>query len=236
MLGTSFRKTSYHITNPLPRAETIPGHRFATEPQSDGFRDGQCQDGGQVGPVQVTWTAGEEVTVQFMISANHGGWHELRFCPDPFGNNTCYEQHLALAVNPTVIEGCPEWAPSGSTHASSCIPSGAENREDLPTGSGLFSSRFIVPRDLQCDHCGLQWWWVTNNGGREHFKSCHDVEVLAGAPTLPPAPTPAPAPTSLPPPCSLNGQQCNIDGSGQQCCPMAECQGTANWATCANIA
>jgi hypothetical protein len=75
-----------YITNPQPRAWTIPNHRFQPDPQSDGFAFQSCWDrpwaesdpaNNQAGPIQVTWTENTIVEVDVRITAGHGGWHEV---------------------------------------------------------------------------------------------------------------------------------------------------------------
>jgi hypothetical protein len=241
-----------YMVSPLGRSWTIPGHSRAGEPQSDGMAFRDCLDGGQVGPVQVTWQEGQDIEVDIVITAFHQGWHELRICENPRGNNTCFEEspgaiYLSGTGSATDVEGCPEPAPTGSTHRGSCIPSPKENRETLSSNGG--KSRWRLPEGVSCEHCAMQWWWITNNGVGEHFKSCHDVQILPAPPTpapptMPPTPpTPAPptppptfeptvAPTPPPTVCINNGQVCAVDGSGTPCCAGSFCDGTVNWATC----
>ena len=80
-----------YISNPQPRAWTIPNHRFAPDAQSDGFAFQSCWDrpwaesdpaNNEVGPIQATYVQGSVIEVDIRITAGHGGWHELRFCPD----------------------------------------------------------------------------------------------------------------------------------------------------------
>jgi hypothetical protein len=190
-----------YISNPLPRAQTIPNHFYRNDPQSDGSRFADCRDGGQTGPVQVTWAKGATVTVEVVITANHGGWHEMRFCPDSRGGNSCFEEHLAIVSNPTSTPGCPTRAPPSSTHNGNCIPSPAESRFDLDPGCGTRNYTITLPPDLECEHCAMQWWWITDNFGNEHFKSCHDVRIVAGggSPPTPSPGRPTPAPPNSPP-------------------------------------
>jgi hypothetical protein len=171
-----------YMSVPAPRARTVAGHPFASDPQSDGTRNADCRDPG-IGEPQLTWVQGQEIEVEVTITANHQGWHELRFCQDPSGTNACLEQTLAIAVNPTSTLGCPAAAPPSSTHGGSCIPSPAESREDFPTGLGPKKSKFILPANFtglpENDyHVEVQWWYITDNWAPEHFKSCHDVRII----------------------------------------------------------
>jgi hypothetical protein len=162
-----------YISNPLPRALAIPGHPMRVEPQSDGAQGAQseCNDQGMTGPPEVTWEEGQEVTVEVVVTANHRGFHELRFCEQATGGNACFSQSLATAVsNPTDVPGCPAPAPGGSSH-NDCIPSPAESRSlfinDQPHTANY---TFTLPEGLTCEHCAMQWWWICANFGGEFFK------------------------------------------------------------------
>ena len=148
-----------YMSNPRPTALTVNNHAMRSCPQCDGNAFGNCVQNGNRGPIQVTWEEGQEVTIQYVITANHRGWHELRFCDNPTGNNACLSQTLATAKFPTNTRGCPTAAPGGSTHRGSCIPSAAENRANIKgNGSpGTFSETFILPQNFTCAHCNLQW-------------------------------------------------------------------------------
>jgi hypothetical protein len=228
-----------YMANPAPRAETIPGHRYSADPQSDGIRYANCADGGKIGPIQATWTQGQEVKVEISVTAYHGGYHQLRFCKDPYGANECLQQNLAIAVpSSQIYRGCPVSAPPSSADAGSCIPNAgcpSENKDDCIMnldGIGRYNYTFILPPDLVCEHCVVQWWWGTNNYAPEHFKSCHDVRIIPSGPTTPPSPTP-PGPTAPPtipptPPTCLRdwencfaapGNCCSGLCSGNQCRP-----------------
>jgi hypothetical protein len=226
-----------YVSNPAPRGLTIPGHpMYSIGVQSDGYAFQDCRDGGMIGPITAEWVEGQEITVDVAMTAFHNGWHELRFCEDARGTNECFvlPGHQAIAVNHTDVEGCPAPAPSQSTHRGSCIPSPKESRNDLLPQSASY--RFVLPRGITCDHCAMQWWWITSNGVGEHFKSCHDVRIRPSGPTPAPAPTMPPPPTPAPPPtpdtCIELSRLCLFDGSGDPCCSGTVCKGTVNWATC----
>lgn len=169
----SFRGAEAHgyMSNPQPRARTIPGHPFQFEPQSDGTLNGECQDGGQIGPIQVTWTAGQEISIDAIITAEHGGWVELRLCADPRGGNACFEQTRLESIPPSSV--APADTPPSSTDA---VLSPARFRNDQRAGT----TRWRLPAGFTCEHCAMQWWWITNNFGNEHFKTCHDVRIVGG--------------------------------------------------------
>jgi hypothetical protein len=195
-LATTVEAHGY-ISNPAPRALTIPGHRYAVEPQSDGAQGPGpgCNDGGRTGPIQVTWVEGQEVTVEVIVTANHRGFHELRFCDQATGGNGCLSETVATAVShPSSAPGCPTAAPGGSSHG--CLPGPPEQRSlfinDNPHTANY---TFKLPENFTCSHCNMQWWWICNNYGGEFFKSCHDITIISSGPTGSPTVSPTPAPT-----------------------------------------
>ena len=80
-----------YISSPRPRAQTINGHRFAYEPQSDGQKNGECWDAERnlSGGLQATYTEGQTITTAVRITAFHKGWHEIRLCDNINGKNNC---------------------------------------------------------------------------------------------------------------------------------------------------
>ena len=161
----------------------------------------------------------------------------LRFCEDPRGGNSCLEQNLAIAIGRNSFRGCPAAAPAQSADAGGCIPNAgcpSSNKDDCLVnldGLGTYNYTFVLPPDLTCDHCNMQWYWGTNNWAPEHFKSCHDVRIIPSGPPTPAPPTPPPTnppptnpptpvpptppPTSPPPPCVADWQICS---AGSECC------------------
>jgi hypothetical protein len=158
-------------------------------------------DGGEIGDIQVTWEEGQTVTVEVVVTANHRGQHELRFCEDARGGNSCLAQNVATAIsNPSSDPGCPAPAPQG--FAQSCMPSSAEQRS-LFINDNVHTANytFTLPENFTCEHCNMQWWWITANYGGEFFKSCHDVRIVPSGPPTNPPPTspPSPSPPTNPP-------------------------------------
>jgi hypothetical protein len=172
-----------HMSSPRGRSPGVNG---------DGQAFANCRDQGTVGPPTAVWQEGQEIEVDIFISAFHKGWHELRFCEDPYGNNTCFEStpgaiYVSGTGSPAEQEGCPEPAPSGSTYARAepaCIPSPKENRELLFSAGG--KSQWRLPAGVSCEHCAMQWWWTTDNFAYEHFKSCKpSSQSLSPTPPMP---------------------------------------------------
>jgi len=185
-----------YISKPLPRALTIPGHRYRWEPQSDAAEGQNCKDNGKTGPIQATYREGSIITVETRVTIFHQGWHELRFCPDSPDSLSCYQKYRATPIYAnfsTQYEG--KWLPNSDDHKNFTVranfPLGnicdqSWNGKPQPTthcfkyaedAAFYFATQWVLPAGLTCEHCGMQWWWVTDNGGNENFKSCHDVTI-----------------------------------------------------------
>lgn len=186
-----------YISNPKPRAYTIPGHRYQYEPQSDAAEGQNCQDNGKTGPIQATYTKGSTITVSTHVTVFHNGWHELRFCPDTQDSLGCYQMYRATPVYANLSEQYAGKRLSNSDNngndaVRANFPLGdicgqSWNGSPQPTkhcfayyegANFFFDTQWILPANLTCEHCGMQWWWVTDNGGNENFKSCHDVSIV----------------------------------------------------------
>jgi len=184
-----------YISDPLPRALTIPGHPFRYEPQSDAAEGKMCKDGGKTGYITANYTKGQTITTKTHITVFHNGWHELRFCPDPKGGLDCYQKYRAIPVpaseqyrkkrlpnsdnngDDTVRANFPLGNVCGQSWCGSPVPTSF--CFNYPAGADFhFETTWKLPSDLTCEHCGMQWWWVTDNCGNENFKSCHDIAIL----------------------------------------------------------
>jgi len=165
-----------YVSNPQPRARTISGHPFQYEPQSDGSPNAVCRDNGRSGPIAASYRAGQTITISTTVTAYHGGWHELWLCPRAVCGSLNDFTQVARSLRPSSVPGCPTAAPPGSTDKPCLSP--ANNRADLTASGGQF--QFQLPSGFTCSHCTMMWWWITNNYGNEHFKSCHDISISGG--------------------------------------------------------
>jgi len=172
---------------------TIPGHPFHWEPQSDAAEGQNCKDNGKTGPIQATYVQDSIITTRVHITVFHQGWQELRFCPDPKGGLSCYQQHRAIPLESTkwyVGKSLPNSDsnndtlrapfPSGNICDQSWCGNPVPTKHCFAYGeNGVFYQKvqWQLPKGLSCDHCGMQWWYVTDNCGNENFKSCHDVTI-----------------------------------------------------------
>jgi hypothetical protein len=179
-----------YVSSPRPRAQTINGHRYRYEPQSDGAFNADCWDAqrGQFGGIQATYEAGQTITTTVVITAFHQGWHQIRLCDDKQGRNNCLSQTLARPL----------------TNVNQNNPT-----QSILRGLGTRNYQWELPANFTTDHGTMQWWWRTANGGNEHFKRCSTFPPLfpfdrpffvLSAPPFPSLPPPLPSniPSFLP--------------------------------------
>ncbi|KAK4314470.1 hypothetical protein Pmani_014175 [Petrolisthes manimaculis] len=120
------------------------------------------------------YTQGQILTLTIDITANHMGHFEVRICPDPHVEATqqCFDQHQL------------------------CLADGSGNNFNITSEVGLHTTHYLLPPTLTCQHCVLQWRYVTGNswgvcedgtgavgcGDQEEFRACADLTVLPPSP------------------------------------------------------
>mmetsp|Transcript_62963 Transcript_62963/g.109705 ORF Transcript_62963/g.109705 Transcript_62963/m.109705 type:complete len:434 (-) Transcript_62963:359-1660(-) len=127
-----------------------------------------------VHPPTGTFTAGGVLEVETIVTAHHKGYMELRICTRP-GDLTqdCFDEHLlsrdtqSAALDPAPVdESHPgrwyipppavDWSPDAISvpSANVCSRSKAGTR---------YRWAVRLPSDLECEHCVVQFFWVTAN-------------------------------------------------------------------------
>merc|ERR1712059_76312 len=124
------------------------------------------------GHIVASYNQGQTLKVSIDITANHLGYFQFKLCPnnnihkDP--KQDCFDSHLLLNEN----GGDKYWI-----HDHSRL--------------GYFYPTIVLPSDVSCDQCILQWTYrAANNWGRckngtegmgcgtqEHFRACADIEI-----------------------------------------------------------
>ncbi|KAH8059359.1 hypothetical protein JL722_5382 [Aureococcus anophagefferens] len=213
-----------------------------------GIFDAASDKYGQTAP-QVEWVAGSTVDLQALVTAHHLGWFEFRLCPmDAMGEvltQECLNEHCpalaefdARGFNGAGVPWgtcCTDYAPADKGGGACSDPEHNDDRWMVPDGSTdtYYDMRYVLPAGVTCEHCVLQWTYVTGNSVDnfpEVFRNCADVRIVDGGgsrapsprPTAP-APTPAaaketPAPTTTP---GRDGRCCwwdNYDPAGDPQC------------------
>ncbi|KAH8057154.1 hypothetical protein JL722_6795 [Aureococcus anophagefferens] len=153
-----------------------------------------------------TWTEGATVDVEVVVTAHHLGWFEFRLCAeDPAASEltqACLNEHALADLDAAgasfagVVDG------TCCSNGGSCSPEDANEDRFMVPDFGreeTYALRYVLPAGVTCDHCTLQFTYVTGNSVDnypEAFWNCADVAIVAdGAPTAAPQAVVAPAPT-----------------------------------------
>ncbi|KAH8086728.1 hypothetical protein JL720_7171 [Aureococcus anophagefferens] len=96
---------------------------------------------------------------------------------------------------------CTDYAPADKGGGACSDPEHNDDRWMVPDGSTdtYYDMRYVLPAGVTCEHCVLQWTYVTGNSVDnfpEVFRNCADVRIVDGGGSRAPSPRPtAPAPT-----------------------------------------
>ena len=109
-------------------------------------------------PVE-TYVEGEAIDIEISVSTHHHGWFEFKICDNSDGGpitQSCLNEHV-LVRDPSdpSISPIDQKYPSRYYMIPKCHPESMKQ-----------SMRYLLPPGLTCEHCVLQWYWVTAN-------SCH---------------------------------------------------------------
>ena len=147
------------------------GHGYLSNPaarngNSNGATQGVCGSGGWVntyrGP-QATYTAGQVVEFQHVITAHHYGHFEMKICEQRINSSTaggataCLNKWILERVEPSA-----DCVPNDSRTDCQPVDTRHPERFYLPPNRGLPQTdkfRFRIPEGLQCEECTLQWRW-----------------------------------------------------------------------------
>mmetsp|Transcript_10576 Transcript_10576/g.25054 ORF Transcript_10576/g.25054 Transcript_10576/m.25054 type:complete len:177 (+) Transcript_10576:163-693(+) len=129
----------------------MPGGRFYTP---DGLG----------GEVQATYLAGQEIDVEFVITAHHRGVIELRLCDEPRATQSCFNKYPALKRVRYEDEELYSKQPINPEYPSFFYlnPVCSVN-QDPSFGGYQMTARFKLPEGVSCEQCVIQMWWITAN-------------------------------------------------------------------------
>jgi len=153
-----------------------PGGKWVyPETPRSSSRHGLCGDGSPLGgfeqqymgskytsdDVQASYRAGSTVEFEVVLTAHHMGWFEFYVCDkadlrDPAGPITqeCLSRHrLRRSEHDPSPSPVDPRQPHRFYTVPQCTFGGKEMRMKM---------RYIVP-DIECEHCVLQWYWVSAN-------------------------------------------------------------------------
>jgi len=218
----------------------------------------------QQGQVMETYIAGQAFDIDITISAYHMGYYEFRLCVPAsrtdFAPQTNAGLYSCLTSRDTPIlrresplspgqqadykiMTPPTWTPLQlATRWRQQPYDGIQ--QGMHNGYTTRTLRYVIPDNVECDHCVLHWYWQSLNSWQagnatttattagERFMNCADIRILPLSSDLTPTPTPTPAPTPVPTPASTpaptpaptpsstsNGM-CGIQGGGATCASM----------------
>ncbi|XP_067686943.1 uncharacterized protein [Haliotis asinina] len=204
--------------------------------QSHGGKCGVCGDpwqgprdheaGGKyaTGTIGATYVQGLKVTVTVEITANHLGWFEFRLCP----------------VNDMKVRATQECLDRNLL----ALADGSGTRYPIGSASKRYHVDVILPSDVSCSQCVLQWKYHTGNswgidpdgrqctgcGPQEEFYGCSDIAILSRTQQTTTVPTPPPftftsttttSTDSTPPPTTRRRRTTTTAATTTTCNPQA---------------
>jgi len=155
--------------------QSVNNHCDNCETQTCGVYSGKDY-ANVVHPPEGTFVAGGLLEVETIVKTHHKGYMELRICsrPDDLSQD-CFDEHLLVrdsetsAIDPAPVdESHPgRWyiPPPGIDWSPDAVSVPASNACSRDKSSGTERYRWTVrlPSDLECEHCVVQWFWVTAN-------------------------------------------------------------------------
>jgi len=143
-------------------------------------------------PIAGKYQPGQETTFTIQITANHLGWVSFQLCPmNDFtkeATQQCLDNHpvkVAPGMRNVLL-------PEHKDKPIHTIDHYDMYRYNIGRTSGLIKIRVIIPGDVTCDLCTLQWRYHTANswgtdpvtgqtglgfGHQEEFYGCSDVQI-----------------------------------------------------------
>ena len=140
------------------------------------------------GTITKTYTPGQQIQVEVVITSNHKGWFEFR---------------LGRIGTPPITQ-------AKLTHLLHLVSGGTRWSLDDPE-SKRYTIHLQLPAGLTCEHCVLQWWYSAGNnwgtdpetgnqglgyGPQETFVNCADIAIEG--PTAPTTTSPIQGTTLAP--------------------------------------
>ncbi|QDZ22953.1 putative chitinase [Chloropicon primus] len=118
-------------------------------------------------PVTDTYEAGQVYDFEFIITAHHYGHVELRLCRDwRRPTQACFDAHPLEFVSDELYGALPD---PRHPERGYMAPANHIERRVPPSGGAFeggmqFRMKFRIPLSIgRCDHCALQWTYVTAN-------------------------------------------------------------------------
>eukprot|EP00656_Telonema_subtile_P035658 TRINITY_DN3961_c0_g1_i6.p1 TRINITY_DN3961_c0_g1~~TRINITY_DN3961_c0_g1_i6.p1 ORF type:complete len:444 (-),score=105.97 TRINITY_DN3961_c0_g1_i6:75-1406(-) len=140
--------------NLIPGATTTPqgantGGVCGTVDGVTNFNDPQWRSNGG------TYSAGQTIEVEAVLTAHHQGHFEFRVCNNPSAlSQTCFDQHLLERTEASSTPSPKDPNFPGRWYVPPPNTGGQ---------SGRYTMEVKLPAGLTCEHCVLQWTYITGN-------------------------------------------------------------------------
>jgi hypothetical protein len=125
--------------------------------------------------VQRTYTAGSTVEFRVGVSTHHWGHYEFRLCDHKLDKSMPSKQDGQNCLNDHVLHRAPRSAACGSETLGDCqynnpnhpgrwyLPPPGSSQEKDERGNEVHIMKYVIPADLMCEECTLQWYYATGN-------------------------------------------------------------------------
>jgi len=176
-----------------PKSHGLCGEPVQHTPEVPELKDQKYMKAEFVNEPQRTYRAGDLVTFKVAVSAHHMGHYEFRICDRNMNADTIASAAEGQeCLNKVLLKKAPRNAQHcGNDYTGDCQrdnpkhperwyvpPPGtkytargdtanwddAEGAKPMSTGSqDIHTMTYVIPADLQCTHCTLQWYLTTGN-------------------------------------------------------------------------
>jgi hypothetical protein len=119
---------------------------------------------GPGGAIQAVYSAGQTIDVSMTITAHHKGVVELRLCDEARVTQKCLNKYPALQRVDFEKGALRDAQPINPNHPEMFYinPTSYDPARNTQ-GNYEMTAKFKLPEGVTCDHCVLQWWWLTAN-------------------------------------------------------------------------
>lgn len=121
-------------------------------------------------PVQKSYTGGEVAEFDVEVRAHHSGHFEFRICETGLDGKSLASRAAGQeCLNTWLLERAPPLNTCTANDAEpDCQPLDTDHPERwyLPPSKGgteKYKMRYVIPADLTCTQCTMQWYWSTGN-------------------------------------------------------------------------
>ena len=158
--GTNIRNTTCGICGPIYNGEPNKFHQVWKNGPQKFVKLSSYEDNSPIytGDIVASYNPGQTIDTTIHVGALHkGGVHTFKIC------------RASLGQDPT--QECLD--------ANALKFSTGNKVEDLKDGTkNNYEYKIKLPEGLTCDHCVLQWQWITAGSPGQIYHSCADVRIV----------------------------------------------------------